>query len=228
MRPAWTAVKKHETVSVMEGQIAARPVQPRQSRGLKTRAALLDAVEKLVAAEGPEAITTTRIAGETGVSVGTIYRYFSDREALLLAAYDATVSRIVARCAAVLEALPKDIPPAEAARCLLSCYLDEAESIPAHAGLLAAMRAIRPIEADQDGNNEASITADLLAPFLEKFAPGVVVDPARLHFMNVLIGTMVDIYLVTPDPSERLGLRAEIEAHTLLALERTLIAARLD
>lgn len=212
----------------MEGRIPARPVQPRRSRGLKTRAALLDAVEALVAAEGPDAVTTTRIAAETGVSVGTIYRYFSDREALLLAAYDETVSRIVASCAAALEALPAGIRPAEAARHLLSRYLDEAEAIPAHAGLLAAMRAIRPIEADQEGGNEASITADLLAPFLEKFAPGAAVDPMRLHFMNVLIGTMVDLYLVTSDPAERLGLRAEIEAHTLLALERTLIAAYLD
>jgi len=228
MRPVWTAVKKHETVSGMEGQIAARPVQPRRSRGLKTRAALLDAVEKLVALEGPDAVTTTRIAGETGVSVGTIYRYFSDREALLLAAYDATVGRIVARCVAALSVLPADTPPADAARLLLSRYLDEAEAIPAHAGLLAAMRAIRPIEADQSGGNEVSITANLLAPFLEKFAPGAVIDTARLHFINVLIGTMVDLYLVTPDQGERLCLRAEIDAHTLLALERTLIAARLD
>lgn len=212
----------------MEERIPARPIQPRRLRGLKTRASLLDAVEALVAAEGPVAVTTTRIAAETGVSVGTIYRYFTDREALLLAAYDATVNRIVARCVAVLEALPGNIQPAQAARHLLASYLNEAEAVPAHAGLLAAMRAIRPVEADQSGGNEVSITANLLAPFLEKFAPGAAVDPARLHFMNVLIGTMVDLYLVTPDPAERLGLRAEIEAHTLLALERTLIATRLD
>jgi AcrR family transcriptional regulator len=198
------------------------PVEPRQPRALRTRARLLEAVEVLVAAEGPEAVTTTRVAAETGVSVGTIYRYFEDREALLLAAYDATVARIVEQCAAVLHELPADMPAAEAARILLFSYLEAAEAIPAHAGLLAAMRAIRPIEADQGGSNEVSIIGDLLAPFLAKFAPGAAADRSRLHFLNVLIGTMVDLYLVTPEPAERRRLRTEIDAHMQLALERTL------
>ena len=49
--------------------------------------------------DGAEAVTTTRVAQQSGVAVGTIYRYFTDRNELLLAAYDATVTRIVAACA---------------------------------------------------------------------------------------------------------------------------------
>jgi AcrR family transcriptional regulator len=75
-------------------------IAPRQPRAVETRQRLLNAVESLVVAEGPAAVTTTRIAAHTSVAVGTIYRYFADREALLLAAYDATVERIVAQCAA--------------------------------------------------------------------------------------------------------------------------------
>jgi AcrR family transcriptional regulator len=198
-----------------------RLVEPRQNRALKTRAALLEAVETLVAAEGSEAVTTTRIAAETGVSVGTIYRYFSDREALLLAAYDATVARIVEQCAAALNVLPGDLAPAAAARRLLSCYLEAAEAIPAHAGLLRAMRSIRPIEADQQGENQVGIMAELFLPFLARYAPGAEnLDPVRLLFMSALVGTMVDLYLVTADATARVRLREEIEAHVLLIIDR--------
>src|SRR5690349_6080051 len=124
MRPVWTAVNKHETVSVMSQTNRLPQVEPRQKRAMRTREALLEAVERLVAAEGPAAVTTTRLAAETGISVGTIYRYFADREALLLAAYDATVARIVAVCAEVLDGLPLDVPAVEAARMLLVRYLE--------------------------------------------------------------------------------------------------------
>lgn len=202
----------------------ARPVKPRQKRARQTRAALLAAVERIVAAEGAEAVTTTRVAAETGLAVGTIYRYFEDREALLLAAYDATVLRIVERCRTVLGGLSADMPITEAARHLLDAYLDTAEAVPAHAGLLRAMRAIRPVEADQDQGNGPAIIANLLAPFLERFAgsPAALSDPARLRFMNALLGTLVDLYLMTPRPGGRVRLRGEIEAHMLLLLERTL------
>ena len=203
------------------GTAATGPVVPRQKRAQRTRTALLAAVEALVAAEGAEAVTTTRLAEITGVSVGTIYRYFSDREQLLLAAYDATVARIVVICGEAIAGLDPEAPMETAARKLLGLYLDTAEAIPAHSGLLAAMRAIRPIEADQSGGNEASIVGDLLMPFLAKYLAGTVgADPARLHFLNVLMGTLVDLYLVTPDEADRARLRKEIEAHMLLALAR--------
>ena len=193
--------------------------QPRQKRALETCAALLAAVENLVASEGPDAVTTTRVAAKTGVAVGTIYRYFADRDALLLAAYDETVGRIVARCHDVLEALPADAGPAEAARVLLGRYLEAAEAIPAHTGLLQAMRTIRPVAADQEAN-EDRVTREIFAPFLTRFAPGANAPPAALHLMSVTIGTLVDLYLVTEGETERTWLRGEIEAHVAFIVGR--------
>jgi AcrR family transcriptional regulator len=221
MRRLWTAVNKYETVSVMSQTGRSTQVVPRQPRALRTREALLAAVERLVTAEGHAAVTTTRLAAETGVSVGTIYRYFTDREALLLAAYDATVTRIVEACAGALDHLPANIPATEAAGALLSAYLDASEAIPAHAGLLAAMRAIRPIEADQQGENQAGIMGELILPFLRRYMPNAeVVDPVRLRFASVLVGTMVDLYLVTAEQSARQRIRQEMEAHLRLIVER--------
>lgn len=195
-------------------------IAPRQPRAVETRQRLLDAVEALVAAEGAGAVTTTRLAAETGVAVGTIYRYFADRDALLLSAYDATVGRIVAECADALDHLPAQLEPQLAAGTLLSAYLAAAESIPAHAGLLSAMRAIRPTEADQLGGNHAGILRDLFLPFFQRYLPGAATtEPAKLAFISVMVGTMVDLYLVA-EPAKRPTLRAEIEAHLRLMVER--------
>lgn len=195
--------------------------EPIQKRAAGTRARLIAMVEKIVATEGPSPVTTTRIAAETGLAVGTIYRYFADREALLLAAYDATVQRIVAACAGRLAEIPTAAKAPEAARLLLGFYLDAADAVPAHAGLLAAMRAIRPVEADQRGGEAADIIGDLIAPLIARHAPETPdLHPARLRFASVVAGTMVDLYLVTADPAARDALRAEMEAHVALMAER--------
>jgi AcrR family transcriptional regulator len=199
---------------------------PVQTRALKTRAALLAAVEEIVAEDGAEAVTTTSVAERTGVSVGSLYRYFADRDALLLAAYDATVERIAAASVERLAGLGEETDVEEAARLLLRVYLDEAEAIPAHTNLLRAMRSIRTTEEEQDPAN-VTIIGERIAPFLKRFAPDARLDPARLHFMNVLIGNLVDLYLVTPGTrDERAARREEIEAHMLLALRRAIRPGR--
>jgi AcrR family transcriptional regulator len=204
---------------------AASPtgIVPVQNRAFRTRERLLQAVESLVATTGgADAVTTTSVAQESGVAVGTIYRYFAHRDALLLAAYDATVVRIVEACAAGLAGFDEKLPTEDAAHRLLALYLDTADSIPAHKGLLKAMRAIRPIEADQSGGNEMTIVGGLLVPFWARYAGNALPAPDRLHFMSVLLGTLVDLYLMTPAGAEREQLRDEIDAHMLLALTRSL------
>lgn len=196
-------------------------VSPVQRRAYRTRASLLEAVEAVVAEQGAAAVTTTAIAAHAGVSVGTLYRYYADRDELLLAAYDATVERIVAACSEALSVLPQDLAAEDAARALLVVYLDAAEAIPAHAGLLKAMRAIRTIEADQTGPVGTAVVESIFAPFFGKYAPASTIGPERLHFTAVLIGSLVDLYLLTPGTGEeRAAMRREVEAHLLLALER--------
>lgn len=197
---------------------AKRP-PPLQSRAHRTRDALLSAVEDIVAADGTQAVTTTRVAQATGVAVGTVYRYFPDRDALLLAAYDATVARITADCAARLAALPGETPPSHAARLLLDIYLEAALAVPAHAALLVAMRAIRPIAADQEGGDRAGISARLFQPFMQKFLPQAAPDALRLHFAEVLVATMVDLYLLADDGEKR-RLKQELDAHVDLVMRR--------
>jgi AcrR family transcriptional regulator len=44
---------------------------------------VLDAADELLARDGAPAFTTTRIAGTAGVPIGSIYRFFSDKEAIV-------------------------------------------------------------------------------------------------------------------------------------------------
>jgi hypothetical protein len=53
--------------------------EPRQRRARVTVEAVLDAVVRILKREGFEALTTNRIAEVAGVSIGSVYQYFSAR-----------------------------------------------------------------------------------------------------------------------------------------------------
>jgi AcrR family transcriptional regulator len=56
---------------------------PVQARGRRTVARVLDAAAEQFVAVGYDAATTTQIAARAGVSVGSVYQFFADKEALL-------------------------------------------------------------------------------------------------------------------------------------------------
>ncbi|MFO1158547.1 MAG: TetR/AcrR family transcriptional regulator [Reyranellaceae bacterium] len=58
---------------------------PRQERAAETVAAILEAAAQILEAGGLGAFTTNRVAERAGVSIGTLYQYFNDKNALLLA-----------------------------------------------------------------------------------------------------------------------------------------------
>ncbi len=62
--------------------------KPQQARAQQTVHAILEATVQVLEREGPEAATTTRIAEVAGVSVGTLYQYFSHRDAIFDALQD--------------------------------------------------------------------------------------------------------------------------------------------
>src|SRR5215471_10727513 len=58
---------------------------PQQERSRRTQAGLLDAAFRVLHEEGALGFTTTRVAEEAGVSVGSLYQYFPDKYALAVA-----------------------------------------------------------------------------------------------------------------------------------------------
>lgn len=57
--------------------------KPRQSRSVMTVNAILDATRILMVEHGFDATTTTLIAERAGVSVGSLYEYFANKEVLI-------------------------------------------------------------------------------------------------------------------------------------------------
>ena len=56
---------------------------PNQRRAMHTVECILDAARKLIVEEGAAGVTTRKVAERAGVSVGSLYEYFPNREALL-------------------------------------------------------------------------------------------------------------------------------------------------
>jgi AcrR family transcriptional regulator len=50
--------------------------------GTDARQRVLDAADRLLAREGAAALTTTRVAEASGISIGSLYQYFPDKEAI--------------------------------------------------------------------------------------------------------------------------------------------------
>ncbi|MER6563351.1 TetR/AcrR family transcriptional regulator [Streptomyces sp. NPDC001027] len=74
---------------------------PRQARSRARLALMLEAAERILVAEGVEALTTTRVAAEAKVSVGSLYQYLPDRNAII----DALATGYFARLEGVMDDL---------------------------------------------------------------------------------------------------------------------------
>jgi AcrR family transcriptional regulator len=81
--------------------------EPQQARSRARLAGLVDAAEALLVREGPDALSTTRIAAEAGVSVGSLYQYFPDKAAIV----DAVAHRYLGDFEDLMEGLAADAGP---------------------------------------------------------------------------------------------------------------------
>lgn len=68
--------------SIVETTAPARRT-PVQSRSHQTVARILDAASALLTQMPLEDVTTTRIAGEAGLSIGALYRFFPDKQTIV-------------------------------------------------------------------------------------------------------------------------------------------------
>lgn len=76
--------------------------RPAQGRSKHTVDIILQASEQLLVRKGEQGLTTTSVAEYAGVSVGTLYQYFSDRDALLLAIAYRQRDRLIERLSKML------------------------------------------------------------------------------------------------------------------------------
>ena len=89
----------------------------RRADAERNREKLLDAASALVM-EGQGELSLAAVAERAGVGIGTLYRHFHSRDALLAALYRNEVERLQAAA----ETLAKDLPPLEALKAWLDRY----------------------------------------------------------------------------------------------------------
>ncbi|MEV5750231.1 helix-turn-helix domain-containing protein [Actinoallomurus sp. NPDC052308] len=93
--------------------------RPLRADARRNRERLLEAAVRAFAQEGPDA-TLDAIAKDAGVGIGTLYRHFPTREALVEAAYRNELARL---CDAAPELL-RTLPPDEAARAWMDRFIE--------------------------------------------------------------------------------------------------------
>jgi len=98
--------------------------QPQQARAQETVRAILEATVQILDREGLDAATTTRIAEVAGVSIGSLYQYFSHRDAILSALQDREFERTLAFIQKVLADGNLDEEPLETVRAVLRGLAD--------------------------------------------------------------------------------------------------------
>lgn len=76
--------------------------RPQQLRSRQTLEAVLDAVIRVLKREGLKAATTNHIAEVAGVSIGSLYQYFPDKQAIFVALHQRHIEQIDAMVAATL------------------------------------------------------------------------------------------------------------------------------
>lgn len=67
---------------------------PRQERSRQTVGSVLDAVTLVLKRHGPDAVTTNRICEAAGVSIGSLYQYFPDKQAIYRALHQRHVDEV--------------------------------------------------------------------------------------------------------------------------------------
>lgn len=89
--------------------------QPRQSRSRQMVAAIMQAAAETFAELGYARTTTNKIAERAGVSIGSLYQYFPNKDSVLLALHEEHLAEIHPKIASALERLADQAIPFQVA-----------------------------------------------------------------------------------------------------------------
>ena len=112
-------------------------VEPRRTRDAeRTRTAILDAAADVFLGHGYRGASIRKVAAQAGVTHGTIYLYFRDKDDLLYQLSEEHFRQLLAR----LRALPRTLDPLARIREAFRTVVDYGLDAPDHYHLMLAMR----------------------------------------------------------------------------------------
>lgn len=203
---------------------SSRRKVPRQERSRATVAAIVEAAARVLETRGYERMTTNHVARAAGVSVGSLYQYFSNKDELVRA----LLERHLREAAELRPAILGDgtaLGLRERVRLTVRWWLDAHAARPAlhlvltglasrvmeeaalrawrELGLVAIRRALEPYR-DELRPGDLDLTVFLYAQCLEAMTHGLVLErPERLadsELLDELTDVLVGL-LRGPDPS---------------------------
>jgi AcrR family transcriptional regulator len=84
--------------------------QPQQERARQKLELILEAAVRILDKEGMDALTTNRVAEVAGISIGTLYQYFSDKRAIVDALARREMQSVTEKVMRSLTGPPPDVP----------------------------------------------------------------------------------------------------------------------
>jgi AcrR family transcriptional regulator len=193
--------------------------QPRQARSQVTLDAVFEATIQVLLSDGSERLTTTRVADRAGVSVGTLYQYYPNRQALLYAVLQRHLTRVgdtVETAARSVHHAPLGAMVAAVVEAFVRAKterIDEARALYGVASQLETVELVKAVGA----RNCAAISAMLAT------ASGVRFDDLALTsymFCAAMVGPTSAILKGGAPPKMLCVLRAQLESLCLGYLER--------
>ena len=164
---------------------------PRRADARRNRDRLVE-VARQALAEGDGAVSLEAIARDAGVGIGTLYRHFPTRDALVEAVYRTELEAVIAKA----DELTSLHEPAEALRLWMDEY---ARFVTTKRGMAESLRGLR-----QAGTISSSQTRPLVTAAVRSMhAAGVRSGTLRADVLaDDIVATLVGIFLATPDASD--------------------------
>jgi len=182
--------------------IAARK-RPRQARSELLVGTILEAATRVLARDGAQRFTTARVAETAGVSVGSLYQYFPNKESILFRLQTDEWRQTAALMDGILD--DTKLPPLERLRAVVVAFFrsecEEAEMRVALSDAAPLYRDAPETLAQRQASRRRSLT------FMREALPGV---PAReLTFATDLVMTSMSV--IGKKVSEQGYSRPEVE-----------------
>lgn len=136
-------------------------VEPVQARSTARVNALLDAASETIHDHGYEMLTTAMVAERAGASIGTVYRYFPDRIAVLQALASRNLEHVTSAVVTRLDHVkPQNVPAT--VECVIDALVEVFRSEPGFRSLrVGDCLDIRPAFSLRTGNSEiARVVSD--------------------------------------------------------------------
>lgn len=177
--------------------------EPVQARSTARLAALLDAAAAVIDEIGYERLTTAMVADRAGASIGTVYRYFPDRIAVLQALAARNSERLAARLADELDP-ERHANPAAAMHGVLTAVADLFRREPGYPSIrVGDVLDLRPpVSAETANGAVASMITDA---FIARFG---VRDSAELRGAVATAYELIDAFVARAFARNRDGDKA--------------------